>query len=1287
MDELRLAQFNFLFSTKQRLELLKKVNVHYSLQAHPHQSALTKLYFGKTYLHVAVQKSCYESVYALLNRNVDLCKQSANFAPEESSSPLHLALRYLNLKPVNIWKKMGRLKHLMADILLSAQVEIDNITNPKNEHGISHFHIACIVNHTEAIKFFLNIGEPIDQAFNSNWKFTEYTALHCGIRYSSVDAVKLLVDRGADINIKNAHGKSSLHLLLERLMNLADYIYLGKSGCCSVVKAEIESLEMILSHILKNKNAEETNFVDNIGLSALHMACALSDKSILKNMLKQTIDLNESIEYDRDFCPGYTAMHFAAYCNFGAVKLLLERGCKILRNADEKTALDICIERYSPRVMHSILICNPELGDILLSDGSTLSNILLIMDNCNNFNNYLQRLVHVNVHISADSLHWPKNTILHLSVMMNEKTKDLQTFYNETFYSMNVDATEQSYNCTKDEENAYLTRIHLCLVRGCSLSFKNAQGFTPIHLAFKLHKINIVNMLLDYCTNDVADSYNLTHLHIACAAGHLTFVKKCLKRKIDANSAVRRSFKWYTTARFDEEKPSLIFVQPHSTLLHVAVIFGHIDIIQLLLENGADVYAQDMLGLTPIHLALRHYTSNKFLAKLLFSKTKDLKDVVSNHGLTHLHVAAFADDYGAVKKLLESGSEIEAVFKYEMVEEKKDFYDTLSHFDEQTPLYIAASYDSEHATRALIEGGADVLKKMNFDYNSKNAFIQALCYMDSDFSKCIIAKARNIYKQSIDPIMESGVTMLHIACASFDHEWIEDLLERGADVNALIQDEYNYETDEWQGYTPLYLLIVQGFMAQRIPKNLITLIKLLLKNGADVTLRGSTLTCTPLHWVFIEANKRTYSRQTLLSIVDLFLYCQILYNVNPTHLHSGLSHFHIACIRNNVEIVTKFLEKGIDVDHHIDYFHGKELSGFTGLHFALDNRHTNLARFLIARGANVRHETIEGNTPLHTGLIHNCIDLEILIMLHRYGADLSAKNLQGATPLVLLFELKGYRLDQFDFFLKQNSKFDVTCYRAFEGILGLAVKNAIPNEREMILKMLTEHDDLKIAISEGFNAIHSIISIKQDECLTVDFYVDAIEQLIKLGCKLQQLDKHGKSLIHNAVSFNNVQAVEALLKLGADINVLDFKNESPLSMSLLAMSRNHFLPKQIPQIIELLRIQACKMKIFGLLRSSVEDDMFKLIQNRCFMNDSILLKCEEEVNKMCNTEICSGLTVKTFMNDSLSIYRSLTEWEQNDVHNFFQNSKFIMKEFPELCGVMLLQYRNAVLQRVTNPVE
>lgn len=77
----------------------------------------------------------------------------------------------------------------------------------------------------------------------------------------------------------------------------------------------------------------------------------------------------------------------------------------------------------------------------------------------------------------------------------------------------------------------------------------------------------------------------------------------------------------------------------------------------------------------------------------------------------------------------------------------------------------------------------------------------------------------------------------------------------------------------------------------------------------------------------------------------------------------------------------------------------------------------------------------------------------------------------------------------------------------------------------------------QISVSETFddennNLLHYIATVKNDE---ITYF------LIKAGCKVNHVNKHGNLPIVNAIRFNNVEAVKIFLKSEATVNHNNFK--------------------------------------------------------------------------------------------------------------------------------------------------
>lgn len=138
-----------------------------------------------------------------------------------------------------------------------------------------------------------------------------------------------------------------------------------------------------------------------------------------------------------------------------------------------------------------------------------------------------------------------------------------------------------------------------------------------------------------------------------------------------------------TTARMLDREPSLLEARNplDETPLHMAVTSGSTDMVQLLLDRGADVNAEDKTGLTPLHIAAWWTATNRAQQLLDAGADPNLQD---HFGDTPLHVAAMQGRQAMTVFLARHGSRLDV---------KND--------DGRTPLELAKAYRQSETVHLL----------------------------------------------------------------------------------------------------------------------------------------------------------------------------------------------------------------------------------------------------------------------------------------------------------------------------------------------------------------------------------------------------------------------------------------------------------------------------------------------------------------------------------------------------------------------------------------------------------
>jgi ankyrin repeat protein len=262
-------------------------------------------------------------------------------------------------------------------------------------------------------------------------------------------------------------------------------------------------------------------------------------------------------------------------------------------------------------------------------------------------------------------------------------------------------------SATTDEEQTQIRNIQAMIQNSPDLinATSAANGNeTPLQVAATKGQLVVAKYLLDHGADVNRKAQNGggdpggTPLYLAAAHGHKAMVELLLSRGADVNgvlgfnplyAAVSRGF----TGVADVLLSNKADVNPVAgdngkRPLHIAVLNDKTNLLQSLIEHGADVNATDFRSNAPLHFAA---SGNRFEAvKMLLAAKADV-NARDKEGNAPLHLAASQGYEKIISLLLDSGASVDA-----------------TNYNLGTPLYFAVSSRRSEAVRILLAHKADL---------------------------------------------------------------------------------------------------------------------------------------------------------------------------------------------------------------------------------------------------------------------------------------------------------------------------------------------------------------------------------------------------------------------------------------------------------------------------------------------------------------------------------------------------------------------------------------------------
>ena len=509
---------------------------------------------GLTVLMVASENGHTQVVELLLKEHADI-----NLHANDGVTALMLASRNGHFHVVKLLLK----EH--ADI------------NTQKENGWTALMIASLNGHIQIVELLLKEHVDINTQEKDGW-----TALMIASSNGHTQVVELLLKEHADINTQKENGLTALML--------------------ASLNGHIQIVELLL------KEHADINTQKENGLTALMLASLNGHIQIVELLLKEHADINTQ---EKD---GWTALMIASSNGHTQiVELLLKEHADInTQKEDGWTALMLASSNGHTQVVELLL---KEHADINTQkeDGWTA----LMLASSNGHTQVVELLLKEHADINTQE----KNKCTALMIASFKGHTQVVKLLLQWDADVNI-LSKDDYNALMlASQNGHLEVVEYLLQSQVDPHLLAYDGSTAFSLAAYSGNRDLVNMLLDKAepTTDEIEKAVV----MSCLGGHptlITFLSNKLthlsndQREL-LDSCVKGDLGAVIMKTLDSPDTSLVL---GLTPLMVASSCGHVDIVDALIQTGADVNKQESLwGFTPLFFAVRGGKSFTIVETLL----------------------------------------------------------------------------------------------------------------------------------------------------------------------------------------------------------------------------------------------------------------------------------------------------------------------------------------------------------------------------------------------------------------------------------------------------------------------------------------------------------------------------------------------------------------------------------------------------------------------------------------------------------------------------------------------
>ena len=725
---------------------------------------------GQTPLHVACTVENMEYIQKLTQQpTCDL-----NIQDDNGDTALHIAA-------CSEWNSAEKVQ-----CLLECDRCDPNITN-KQEY--TPLHTATEHNQLDSVRKLLNSTKcnPNIQDIHGN------TALHCSIHQKSDTVIEsfLICDK-VNIKIQNEEGNTPLHIaaITDATLYITEKL-IGHPNCNPCITNHEGMTPLQLAFKTDQVSATEVLLLSATEVLLLSAKFSHEDKAkampgllhcaIRADRMPLFIMLIEMKEFNvnEEGCSGQTPLHVSCTLeNMEYIQALIQYPSCDLNIQDDNgdTALHIAARSKwnSAEKIQCLLECDRCDPNITNKQGYTPLHTATVNSQFDSIK-ILLNSTKCNPNIQDIQ----GNTALHLS--MHQKSA---TGIEHFLMCDKVDVNIQNRQGDTPLHVAVKQKIPVGVIESqahhihCDVSIANNEGMTPLQLLVKMEKLLVANVIAKKCSHE-----DIRKMAIEDTSDVL--YNAVLENCVSLVQAL---------AKLQRGKVNLRYGSYGETLLHAACRNGYAEMTEILLENGAELWAVDNTGDAPIHNASVY----PIVLKILLENGADVQAVDSN-GDAPIHIACNGLRLDCLKAILQS----------------KGCDPNQKNADGDTALHIVCrmvNIDTVHFCKIeiLLENGADV---QAVDSNGDAPIHIACNGLRLDYLKALSqSKGCDPNQQNAD-----GDTALHIVCrmGNNDNKYFVQTLLSMPGIDPEIANYAGVTPIEVAGTNYLVIQTINNFLKQK----------------------------------------------------------------------------------------------------------------------------------------------------------------------------------------------------------------------------------------------------------------------------------------------------------------------------------------------------------------------------------------------------------------------------------------------------------------------------------------